>query len=169
MSAPHFCQALQRNSNPLKMCSREAPWSTCCGKGPLSRFTGFSSFLYDHSPCRPHSLSHLQQSSPSHAGPAAAIAAARPPGFGIHETEAAEISESASPPHPWWARCTSSWLINDQKHGAGPGVAVRPSHGSDGTRPSSSIMTLHLTAVQDRNPPDTGREHELSCQRRARL
>ena len=99
MNAPHFCQALQRNSNPLKMCSREAPWSTCCDKEPLSRFTGFSSFLYDHSPCRPHSLSHLQQSSPSHAGPAAAIAAARPSGFGIHETEAAEISESASAHH----------------------------------------------------------------------
>ena len=24
-------------------------------------------------------------------------------------------------------------------------------------------MTPHLTAVEDRNPPDTGREHESSC------
>ena len=67
------------------------------------------------------------------------------------------------------ARCTSIWDINVEKHGAGPGVAVRLRLGSDGTRPSSPIMTLHLTAVEDRNPPDTGREHELSCQRRARL
>ena len=67
------------------------------------------------------------------------------------------------------ARDTSSWYINDQKHGAGPGVAVRLRHGSDGTRPSSPIMTLHLIAVEDRNPPDTSREHELLCQRRARL
>ena len=55
--------------------------------------------------------------------------------------------------------------INVEKHGAGPGVAVRLRHGSDGTRPSSPIMTPHLTAVEDRNPPDTGREHEhFVCQ-----
>ena len=67
------------------------------------------------------------------------------------------------------ARATSSSDINIEKHGAGPGVAVRLRLGSDGTRPSSPIMTLHLTAVEDRNPPDTSREHELLCQRRARL
>ena len=32
--APHFCQALQCNLTPPRMCSREAPWSTSCGRGP---------------------------------------------------------------------------------------------------------------------------------------
>ena len=66
-------------------------------------------------------------------------------------------------------KCNKPRIKAFESHGAGPGVAVRPRLGSDGTRPSSPIMTPHLTAVEDRNPPDTGREHELSCQRQARL
>ena len=52
--------------------------------------------LYDHSPCRPDRLSQLLQSSGSHAGPAAAIAAATQPAIQFHETEAACIGESAT-------------------------------------------------------------------------
>ena len=40
------------------------------------------------------------------------------------------------------ARATSSWDINVEKHGAGAGVAVWLRLGSDGTGPSSPIMTL---------------------------
>ena len=73
----------EKLSNPPRMCSREDPWSTSCGRAAL---ISIYRFLYDHRPCRPAHLSRLLHSSCSSAAPAAAIAAATRPPSQFHKT-----------------------------------------------------------------------------------
>ena len=100
-TAPHFRQALQ--CSPRGAHTGPGPWAWGLLWPPLSdldlpAFGRFGSMITaragqtaSHGSCR--ALSSMQH------GPAAAIAAARPSAFGIHETEAAEIGESASAHH----------------------------------------------------------------------
>ena len=84
----------------LKSASQEPPVAT----PERSRFTGFRRFLYDHSPCRPASLSRLHLCRAlclcQRAAPAAAIAAdTRPASFWISRDGGAQAAgESANQP-----------------------------------------------------------------------
>ena len=120
------------------------PWAGALLWPPLTDLDlpVFGRFLYDHSPCRPDGLSRLLQSSLAMQLPAAAVAAARPSGFKVHETEAAWISESAAVHHGGvrWSRGRQRWV-------------------------DSCKMAANATQIGLRKPTSSRRQHALMLPR----